>query len=252
MLYQANIELISVNTDGVVIHYSEQQRQTVLKIWKDWEKLTTYTLEDTYYNKIVFTSVNDYIAEICDQKGNVLYYKFKGDFEIDKEPHKNNSQRIIPIALKEYFINKVPLNKVINNIGYEFINSKGNKELTSIYDYCIGKKKAKTQLYHYVTKGNHAIIKDKVIRYYIVDSNIYQNKLFKEYKSGKRADKSNEKALESLNKGFNHMLFMDYENKDNYNISKFYYHQECIKIIEPIERNTRLRNGGKVEQLSLF
>jgi len=113
-LYIAGIELISVNTDGVVIHYTKAERDIVLKIWKDWEELTTYTLEDTYYNKLIFSSVNDYIAEIIDpDTKEVLYNKYKGEFEIDKEWHKNNSQRIVPIALSEYFIKGIPVEETI-------------------------------------------------------------------------------------------------------------------------------------------
>lgn len=252
----SGIKIISANTDGVVIKYKKEQQNIVDKIHNWWENKFNYILENTYYNQIIFSTVNDYIAEIVDEKTNkVLYHKLKGDFEIDSEPHKNNSQRIVPICLKEYFINKVHPRKIISNIGYKFINSKGKEENTTIYDYCIGRKKAKGQIYHYVEKNKTIQIKDKVIRYYIVDSLKCQNKLFKEYTEGKKGDKAKKtgnKALEAINKGFNHMLFMNYEEKDNYMIDELYYIQECMKIIEPIERNTRILNAPKIEQLNLF
>lgn len=255
-LYLAGIELVSVNTDGVVVHFDEFQKAELEKIWKKWEKLTTYTLEDTYYSKIIFSSVNDYIAEIIDKDTKkVLYHKYKGDFEIDKDPHKNNSQRIVPIALKEYFINNIPLDKVIGKIGYEFINSKGEKEKTTIYDYCIGRKKARDQAYHYVEKNRTTELRDKVIRYYIVDGYYSQNKIFKEYRGGKKGQKAKAngtKALEAINKGFNHMLFMNYESKDDYHIDTLYYKQECHKIINVIETNTRILKAPKIVQTKLF
>lgn len=250
------IEIVSANTDGVVIHYNKSKHSLVTKIHKEWEKLTTYELEDTYYNQIIFSSVNDYIAEIIDfdtQQRTKL--KFKGDFELDAEPHKNNSQRIVPICLKEYFINNVQPRDIISNIGYEFKNSKDKLEKTTIYDYCIGRKKDKEQLYHYVEKNKTTQINDKVIRYYMVDPNKSQNKIFKQYLGGKKGEKAKQtgnKALEAINKGFNHMLFMNYEEKDDYMIDEVYYVQECMKIIEPIERNTRLLNAPKQEQLTLF
>lgn len=250
------IEIISANTDGVVIHYHKDKHTLVTQIHKDWEKLTTYELEDTYYNQIIFSSVNDYIAEIIDfNTKNRLKIKFKGDFEIDPEPHKNNSQRIVPICLKEYFINGILPRDIISNIGYEFKNSKDKLDKTSIYDYCIGKKKDKEQLYHYVEKNKTTTITDKVIRYYIVDPDKCQNKIFKEYRGGKKGAKAKEtgnKAIEAISKGFNHMLFMNYEEKDNYMIDKLYYVQECMKIIEPIEKNTRILNAPKIKQLNLF
>lgn len=252
-LNSINVEIVSVNTDGVVVHYPKSIHDDVMKIHKEWEKLTTYILEDTYYKQIIFSSVNDYIAEIIDENtSKTKKLKFKGDFEIDPEPHKNNSQRIVPICLKEYFINGVNPRDIISNIGYEFRNSKDKLDKTSIYDYCIGRKKDKNQVYHYVEKNKTTEIHDKVIRYYIVDSNRSQNKLFKEYLTGKRAEKADGKALEAINKGFNHQLFMEYEEKDDYMINELYYVQECMKIIDPIEKNTRILNAPKLQQLTLF
>ena len=252
----AGIQIHSANTDGVVIEYREDQEEIVQKIHDDWEERFGYILEDTNYNKIVFNSVNDYIAEIIDPKTKERQYlKFKGDFEIDKDWHKNNSQRIVPIALKEYFINGVPIKDTIRNIGFKFENTEGKSEQTSIYDYCIGVKKAKGQTYHWVKQGETVEINDKVIRYYIDNSN---NKLFKEYVEKKRKAKGNEitlfevtadgKKLEAVSKGFNAQLFMDYEDKEDFNLNYSYYEQECMKIIKPIEINTKKFSVGKLVQ----
>lgn len=248
----AKIKIISANTDGVVIKYPKTKQSIVDLIHKNWENKFNYILEDTHYNKIIFSSVNDYIAEIIDPESKKrIKIKYKGDYEIDKDPHKNNSQRIVPICLSEYFINNINPSNIINNLDYKFINSKGNEEKTTIYDYCIGKKKGKEQLYHYVEKNKTTTIDDKVIRYYIVDNYKFQNKIFKEYKNSKKC-KNNNKSLEAINKGFNHMLFMDYVEKKEYHIDKNYYLQECMKIIKPIEINTKKLNFPKVKQLSFF
>ena len=249
-LYLENIELVSINTDGVVIHYTKEQEQIVKEIWKKWEEKTTYTLEDTYYNQIIFSSVNDYIAEIINPlTGDLLYNKYKGDFEIDKEWHKNNSQRIVPIALKRYFIDNIPIKETITNHinvkGYDF-NSKTEKfdiVAHGIYDFCIGKKNNfKVDGYRIVNGDNVEIIEDKVIRYYISNSN---DKLFKLYskEDSNRIDDSNaifqgnsNNAIEAVNKGFNITLFMDYEEKNDYNINYAYYINECNKIIKEIEK----------------
>ena len=243
----AGIQIHSANTDGVVIEYKDDQEEIVQKIHKDWEDKFGFILEDTCYNKIVFQSVNDYIAEIIDPATKeTQYLKFKGDFEVDKDWHKNNSQRIVPIALKEYFINGIPISDTIRNIGTEFKNTDGKIEKTSIYDYCIGVKKAKDQTYHWVKKEGTIEVSDKVIRYYVSNS---QNKLFKEYKAKLKTAKQNqmtmfgvestEKKLEAVSKGFNVELFMDYIEKNDYNINYSYYEQECMKLIGPIEMNSK-------------
>src|SRR5690606_25857146 len=68
MYYLEDIEVISANTDGIVIHYPEEKSDIVLKIHKEWESITEYMLEDTCYKQIVFNSVNSYMAEIIDEK----------------------------------------------------------------------------------------------------------------------------------------------------------------------------------------
>lgn len=249
------IQVVSANTDGVVIHYPKEMQETVDKIHKWWEETTQFVLEDTFYRKIVFSSVNDYMAEIIDQKSDkTVKIKFKGDFEIDPDPHKNNSQRIVPIALMEYFMHGKPLKEVIGKLGYEFTNSKGEKEQVTIYDYCLGKKATKSCRYYLISGGKAEMIHDKVVRYYIADS---RDSLLKSYHKGKKAG-SNER----VNKGWNVQMFMQYfhpaelgRNRDgshSYKIKNLYYINECMKLIEPIERGTRYLEQGFVEQKSLF
>ena len=242
----SGVEIVSVNTDGVVIHYPKEKQEAVDKIHKWWEEKTQFILEDTHYNKLVFSSVNDYIAVMVDPlTDRVLKTKFKGDFEIDKEAHKNNSQRIVPIALNEYFTKGVKLADIIGNLGYEYDKNKK----VDIYDYCIGKKKTSSCEYWHVRKGKAEQIPDKVIRYYVSNNSDY---LLKKYVKGKRQG-----GYEKINAGFNHVLFMDYfpmsqGRGGDYQIDKNYYINECRKLINQIESGTRILEKGGYQQLSLF
>lgn len=239
------IDIVSVNTDGVVIHYPKEKQSVVDKIHAWWEKKTEMILEDTHYNKLVFSSVNDYIAVIIDpETEEVDKIKYKGDFEVDKDAHKNNSQRIVAIALSEYFTKGISLDSIIGNLGYEY---KENKHV-DIYDYCVGKKKTSSCEYYHVRSGKAELIPDKVIRYYVAKGKDY---LLKKYTKGKK-----EGGHEKINAGFNHVLFMDYfpigegEN-GSYNIDKNYYMNECRKVIKPIESGTKIIERGAVIQQSL-
>lgn len=247
---RAGIEVVSVNTDGVVIHYPEEMQETVDNIHKEWEATTDFLLEDTHYNKIVFSSVNDYIAMIVDPETDRLSkIKYKGDFEIDKDPHKNNSQRIVPIALSEYFTRNKPLRDVVGKLGYKFLND-GKEETVSIYDYCIARKKTGNCEYWHVIKGKAEKLQDKVIRYYIRKNSGQQ--LLKRYVKGKMEGRSTR-----INAGFDIQLFMDFcgpygVSKKGYHVDKDYYVQECRKIVEDIERGTRIyEQGGIPEQQEL-
>ena len=236
-------EVISANTDGIVIHYSKELDSEVERIHKEWEVMTDSILEDTFYSQIVFRDVNNYIAAITDENGNPIKNKFKGCFELDQDYHKNNSQRIVAIALMEYFINEVPVKDVICNPGYKFVNSKGKDEVTSIYDYCKGVKKVKGQHgYAFVKPNQREVIEDKVIRFYISTDG---SKMYKLYDPEFN-------RMESVAKGFLATPFMDYQERDDYNIDYNYYINECNKIIEPIERGTRTLGSVKPEQLTLF
>ena len=245
------IEIVSVNTDGVVVHYPQEKAAIVEQIHKDWEETTDFLLENTDYSKIVFSSVNDYIAVIVDPvTDKVKKVKYKGDFEIDKDPHKNNSQRIVAIALSEYFIkDDVKLKDVIGSLGYKFTSVNGDEETTSIYDYCIGKKKTSSCEYWFVTRGKAQRLQDKVIRYYVSKD---PNNLLKKYTKGASQGK-----YEKVNAGFNVTLFMDYfpsaaGTNGHYNIDMHYYLNECRKIIKPIEAGTRILERGAYIQGTLF
>lgn len=237
----AGYEIISANTDGVVVHYPEEEQENIMAIQKEWEDITKYELEDTYYSKIVFRNVNHYMAIIIDKDSkDILYVKHKGDFEIDAEYHKNNSQRIVPIALHEYYVNGVDIKDVICNPGYEFINDHGDKEKTTIYDYCIGRKSVdKVDSYTFVNiSSDNDIFTDKVIRFYISNNG---RKLFKVYSSGK---------VEAVNKGFLATPFMEYEKKEDYDINYDYYIRECTKIMDEVRIGNNMEVLG--EQLKLF
>lgn len=241
----AGVHIVSVNTDGVVIQYPKSMQSIIDDIHSAWEKSTDFILEDTHYNKLVFSSVNDYIAVIVDPESDeVQKVKYKGDFELDKDPHKNNSQRVVAIALSEYFTKGVPLTDVIGHLGYKF----GKDSQVNIYDYCIGKKKTSSCEYWWVRKGKAEQLSDKVIRFYVAKSGDY---LLKKYTKGAREGK-----YEKVNASFHHTLFMDYfpaaKMGGNYKLDKNYYMNECRKLINPIESGTRLLERGAYVQGELF
>jgi len=61
--YELNgIKVISANTDGVTVMIHKDKIDKMMEINKWWMDLTMYELERTDYSKIVFSTVNDYIA----------------------------------------------------------------------------------------------------------------------------------------------------------------------------------------------
>jgi hypothetical protein len=57
-----DVQIISANTDGVTIKVHKNKLKNVEKINTWWCNLTRYELERVDYQKIIFSTVNDYIA----------------------------------------------------------------------------------------------------------------------------------------------------------------------------------------------
>lgn len=148
--YELNgIEVISANTDGVTVRINKELIPLMHEINAWWSHLTQYELERTDYSKIIFSTVNDYLAIKTDGE-----IKKKGDFLTDFELHKNKSARIVPIALEQYFVNNIPVEQTI-------------RHHSNIYDFCLRQKASRD--FHYEgtdSKGNKSVY-NKLIRYYV-------------------------------------------------------------------------------------
>ena len=144
------IHVISANTDGVTIRIKKCDIQLMTAINEWWMNLTSYELERTDYQKIIFSTVNDYIAIKTDGE-----IKKKGDFLTDFELHKNKSARIVPIALEAYYVHNIPIATTI-------------MDHNNIFDFCLRQKSSKD--FHYEgwnrARGEKTIY-NKLIRYYV-------------------------------------------------------------------------------------
>lgn len=158
--YELNgIQVISANTDGVTVRIKKDKIPLMHEINDWWCDITQYELERTDYSKIIFSTVNDYLAIKTDGE-----IKKKGDFLTDFELHKNKSARIVPIALERYFVDGVPVEQTI-------------RTHTNLYDFCIRQKA--TRSFHYEgtdrSTGSKTIY-NKLIRYYVSNTG---EKIFK-------------------------------------------------------------------------
>ena len=158
--YETNgIHVISANTDGVTIKIKKDMIPLMHEINKWWCDITAYELERTDYSKIIFSTVNDYLAIMTNGE-----IKKKGDFLTDFELHKNKSARVVPIALEQYFVHGVPVEHTIRNHS-------------NLYDFCIRQKATKS--FHY--EGTNRVtgqktMYNKLIRYFVSNDG---DKIFK-------------------------------------------------------------------------
>jgi hypothetical protein len=196
------------------------------EINKWWMDLTSYELERTDYQKIIFSTVNDYLAIKTDGE-----IKKKGDFLTDFELHKNKSARIVPIALEQYFVSGVPIEHTISNHN-------------NIFDFCMRQKASKD--FHYEgwnrARGEKTMY-NKLIRYYVSNTG---EKLLKVKNENSESNAANVMQVEA---GEWVCTVCNYLPKDTEvstaGINYDYYIERANKIVY------KIKSGGKTRKVEI-
>jgi hypothetical protein len=241
--YETNgINIISANTDGVTIKIKKELIPLMHEINEWWCDVTQYELERTDYSKIIFSTVNDYLAikvghdEAPEDKKDD-YIKKKGDFLTDFELHKNKSGRIINIALEQYYVQGIPVDITIRNH-------------TNLYDFCLRQKASRDFHYEGINRQTgEKEIYDKLIRYYISNSGVKLLKMKNEECQTNAAKISQVEAGEWL------ATVCNYLPKDSVvqNVNYEYYIEKANRIINKILTEGKKRNIVIIpNQLDLF
>jgi hypothetical protein len=217
--YELNgIHVISANTDGVTVQIKKELLQKMHELNKWWMELTTYELERTDYQKIIFSTVNDYLA--IKTNGEI---KKKGDFLTDFELHKNKSGRVIPLALEQYFVHNIPIADTITNHN-------------NIYDFALRQKASKDFHYEGVA-GAKRTVYNKLIRYYVSNTGEKLLKIKNPDCTTNAADVSQVEAGEWL------MTVCNKLSKDHPldNINHAYYIERAERIVYKIQLEGKKR-----------
>ena len=223
------IHVISANTDGVTIRIKKTDIEKMHSINAWWSKLTQYELERTDYSKIIFSTVNDYLAVKTDGE-----IKKKGDFLTDFELHKNKSARVVPLALEQYFINGTPI--------AEYIIGHGN-----IYDFAMRQRATKD--FHFEGRSDAGTtVYNKLIRYYVSNVGEKLLKVKNEECDTRAAAISQVEAGDWLMTVCNHLS--PKHPLDNINHS--YYIEKAERIINKINYQGKKVPVIDPNQLSLF
>ena len=212
------VRMVMANTDGCELIVPKSKKREVYNVCLGIEELTQLQLEYDVYDKLFVRDINNYLS--VNTKGKV---KTKGAFDIDLELHKNRSERIVPLAVKRYFVDNISVEETVKNHlssgNYDDLENQG------IYDFCIGKKIQSNQNYTIEDNEENIIrnIKDKVIRFYVSTDGDY---LKKNYSDGRK----------EITVGGNKMtMFMDYYDSENYNVDYKYYINQAYKIIHNVD-----------------
>ena len=110
----ADLRVVQLNTDGIMIEFDDSQYDQVKEIVGEWQERTKFELEEDVVIQIAQKDVNGYVevqpGGKAKAKGGYLVRGIApaGAFNV------NNNACIVATALKEYFVNGTPVEDTIN------------------------------------------------------------------------------------------------------------------------------------------
>lgn len=237
--------IVQANTDGLFVLLKKDYYSKVQEICRSWEQQTKLVLEEDRFEAMYQYAINDYIAvsegyqemkklfktnpeKALNKKGKPYtsldaikddYIKEKGMFITKVLLGKGMSPKIIPEAIRDYFVDNIPVRDTIYNC----------KDINKFLTYQKVDKK-------FSVEYNNNLIQ-RINRFYASTNGPYLYKCLVD-SEGRRTNFTNlltASGITILNKFDNKPIE---ERKINYR----YYLKECLKIIEELEP----------KQLSLF
>lgn len=241
-LEQIGIQVMSMNTDGLVVLMDKSQESEYKRVCEEWEKQVGNDimgkLEYAEYELLVQTSVNDYLAIKKGPESIKERTKKKGDWLTSYELHKNKSKCIVAIALEAYYCQ----GKVIEDTIRQY---------PEIWPFCIAKKASKDYSYQGTDKKTGKVVQyKKLIRYYCSDG--IGEKLYKV--KNENSDKTGPKVSQCESDSEKQVIFnkpIMYKNIKDYKIDYKYYENCVYKMLDQLEpelaRSRKLKEKGALE-----
>ena len=125
------LEVVQLNTDGIMVSFDDSEYDKVLEITKEWEQRTGFELEEDKIKAIYQKDVNNYIEIPYNGKP-----KIKGGYLVRGIApagafNVNNNANIVAKAIIEYFVNDIPVEQTIDEcdeiLEYQMIAKAGAK-----------------------------------------------------------------------------------------------------------------------------
>lgn len=226
----AGINVVSSNTDGIVSLFDRNQEDLYNKICKEWEitvgNETLGQLEFADYSLLAERSVNDYLAVKTD--GSVKYKG--GSFTINHELHRNKSNKVIALALNEFYVKGINPRLFITNHK-------------NIFDFCAGMRTKGDWYLDAITLKDNQMIREKLQktnRYFISNKGV---KLVKCHPDGRQIQEdSGDWKATVYNKHIEKPI-------EQYDINYDFYVKKAYEIIGEIQPEII---NEQYKQLSIF
>lgn len=216
MLYQAHIEVISANTDGVISKVKDKSLFDL--ICKRWEQKTGFSLEFSIYEKYIRRDVNNYVAKSKDKTKRKGIFETRGDMTLYHRLMKSYRPDIIPQALSNYFLDAIPVQETVRgskNIFDFMMSQRVGKVFKTVFRNGTDEILQRTNRWYASTEGGQLLKVDDTREISILAGTLVQV-----------ANEISDRAFES------------------YKVNFRFYEDEVMKIVEQIEPS--------VEQIELF
>lgn len=217
----AGIEVVSANTDGIVVKLHKKNKAKFEEIADEWKHLTKLDADSEEYRCYINRDINNYVIE--ELNGKVSYKGALHPTMYAVDLQKGYDMPIVAKAVVDYFLNDKPILETL----YECKN---------ILDFCKTQNVGK-QFHVEFTVGTKREILQRNVRFYVTNKGGVIEKV--NDNSGDRSGLCAGKQVTILNT-------LDDKRIEYRNINYSYYYQEALKIIDPIKLSiSPKQKGGK-------
>lgn len=204
------IEVMSANTDGIVVKLYKRNVNTFNTISTNWKKLTGLDADSEEYKCYINRDINNYVIE--ELNGKVSYKGALNPFMYRVDLQKGYDMPIVAQAVVNYFLQDKPLLETLY-------------ECNNILDFCKTQNVGRSFHVEFTDKNGTNELQRNV-RFYVSKQGGIIEKVDSE--TNKRTGLCAGQKVIVLNT-------LDDKPIQYRNIDYNYYYQECIKIIDPIK-----------------
>lgn len=205
-----NIEVMSANTDGIVIKLYKKDKQVFEDIATRWKSLTGLDADSEEYECYINRDINNYI--IKEINGKVSYKGALHPLMYLTDLSKGYSMPVIAQAVSNYFLDDKPILESL----YDCKN---------ILDFCISQNVGR-QFHVEYTEGTERRELQRYVRFYVSNAGGTIEKVHND--TNARSNLCAGQKVTILNT-------LDDKRIEYRNINYSYYYNECMKIINPIK-----------------
>ena len=206
----AGIEIMSANTDGIVVKLYKRNKEIFDKITTEWMKETKLGADSEEYKAYVNRDINNYVIE--ELNGKVSYKGALNPFMYAVDLQKGYDMPIVAQSVVNFFLYNKPVMETLY-------------ECTNILDFCKTQNVGR-QFHVEFTINNKTEVLQRNVRFYVSNKGgkIEKVHTLEKNRSGLCAGKQ-VTILNTLDD-------IDIKYRD---INYHYYYNEAIKIIDPIK-----------------